>query len=158
MAGADDDGFNVLLRRHQSSPQTPAARAEAGVGAHSIVYNTPRETGLEAWRRPAHRFDPAPSQANRNLTSRILKPPQDNVENISFIIEKWEEMVKRRDGGTGRQALIGDTIPTMMMDMGPAELENCTILSSDRVDTYPKAKAAIRDSVEQTPQAGPNGA
>lgn len=47
-----------------------------GTGAHSTVDvdNTSGEHGLEAWRRLDHRLDPAPAQANLDLTSRISTP------------------------------------------------------------------------------------
>lgn len=53
---------------------------DTGTEAHSIVDNMPGDIGLEAWRRLAHRFDPASTQTNMNL---ILKPTKGRIDNIS---------------------------------------------------------------------------
>lgn len=61
--------------------------------------------------------------------SRILKQPSGRVDNISFVIVRWEEMVRRQDERMGRQALAGDTKRAIMMDMRPAELERHLVLN-----------------------------
>lgn len=58
-------------------------------------------------------------------------------------------MVRRQDERTGRQALTDDTKRAIVMDMCPPEMERHFVLNSDRYDTYPKLKSAIRDYVEQ---------
>lgn len=95
------------------------------------------------------RFDPASAQANLNLMSRILKPPKGKVDHIFFLIGKWEEVVRRQDERTGRQALADDMGRAIMMDTCPAELENHLILNSDRFDKDPKTKFATSDYAEQ---------
>lgn len=82
---------------------------EAGTEAHSILDNTPGKNGLEAWRRHVPRFDPTSTRTNRDLTGKILKPPMGRVENLSCLIEQWEEIVRRQDKRTGRQAVTDDT-------------------------------------------------
>lgn len=42
---------------------------------------------------------------------------------MSFLIEKWEEMVRRQDEQTGPQAPIDDTKRAIMMDACLVELE-----------------------------------
>lgn len=84
-----------------------------------------------------------------NLMNRILKPPTGKVDNIVLLIEKWDEMVRRQDQSTGRQAQTDDTKRVIMMDMCLAEVERHLILNSDRFGTYPELKAATRDYVEQ---------
>lgn len=44
------------------------------------------------------------------------------VEHISFLIEELDEMVRRQDECTGREALADDTRRPIMMDMCPAKL------------------------------------
>lgn len=78
---------------------------ETGTETHSIVDGTPGQNGLEAWRRMVQRFGPASAHANLNLLSSILKPPRGTVDNISYLIEKWERMVRRQKGRTDRQVL-----------------------------------------------------
>lgn len=82
--------------------------------------------------------------------SRIRKPPKSRVDNIVFLIEQWEEMVRRQDARTGRQILTDDTKRAIMMDICPAEFEKHLLLNCDRYDTYPKVKSAIRDYIEHT--------
>lgn len=72
------------------------------------------------------------------------------LESMSWFIEKWEEMVRRQDERTGRQALTDDTKRAIVMDMCPVHLERHPVLNSDWHGTDPKAKSAIRDDVEQT--------
>lgn len=116
---------------------------ESGTEAHSIVDNTPAANGLEARRRLLQRFNPASAQVNLNLMSRILKPPQGRVDNISFTFEQWNAMVDRQDQRTGRESMTEDTEIAIMMDMSPAELERHVLLISVRYDTYPNAAAFL---------------
>lgn len=81
--------------------------------------------------------------------NRIAKPPRDNIVNISFLIESWEQMVRRQDQRTWRHASSDDTKRASMTDIFRAALEKHLILNSDRFDSYPKLKAAIREYVEQ---------
>lgn len=119
--------------------------SETGTEAHSIVDSMPGENGLEAWRRPGQRFDAAPAHANLSIKSEILKPPRGEIDNLSPIVEKWEEMVRRRDGRTGRQALTDDTKRAIIMDMCESELERDSEPNSDRHDTNPKVHSATMD-------------
>lgn len=84
-----------------------------------------------------------------NLMSKILKPPGGKVEHMSFFNEKRGAMVRRQDERTARLALTDDTKRAIMMDMCPPELERHRVLNSDRYDTHPKLKSAIRDYLEQ---------
>lgn len=77
----------------------------ASMEAHSSVDNTPCDNGIDAWKRLVHSFDPTSAQANLNLTIQIVKPPTRNIENAYFVAGEWEEMVRRQDERTGRQAL-----------------------------------------------------
>lgn len=67
---------------------------EAGTEAQPIVDNTPAENGLEAWRRLDQRFAPASEHANLNIRSKIRKPPKNKIDRFSFLIEKWEEILR----------------------------------------------------------------
>lgn len=75
---------------------------------------------MTAWIIFARRFDPALSQASLKPMSRMAKPPKGKLENVSFLIEKSEETVKRQDGRTGRQTLTDDMKRAKMMDVWPA--------------------------------------
>lgn len=114
------------------STRSMRINTEAGTNTYSIIDHA-RRTRAGVGGRLVQRFDPASTQANLNLMSRILKLPKGKVENMSSLFETWEEM----------------------MDMCPTELEEQTILNPDMFDTYPKVKAAIRDYVEQLDEMPP---
>lgn len=44
---------------------------ETGTEAHPIVDSTPGESGLEAWRRCAQRFDPATAHTHLSIMSKM---------------------------------------------------------------------------------------
>lgn len=58
-------------------------------------------------------------------------------------------MVRRQSGWSGRRALTHDTIIAILMDMWGLEVKRDLMLNSDRFDTCPKVKSAIRDYVKQ---------
>lgn len=101
-----------------------------------MVDRTPAENGSEAWGRLVQGFDPASARATLNVMSKIWTPPKGKTDNLSFPIEEWEEMVRRQDQRTGRQALTDGTKKAIMMDMCPIELERRLVLNSDRHDAY----------------------
>lgn len=79
---------------------------EAWTEAHSIMDHAPGKTKnkrIGGAEDIVQCLDPASAQANLNLTSRILKPPKGNVDSFPFLIEKWEDKVRRQDWRTGRE-------------------------------------------------------
>lgn len=68
-----------------------------------------------------------------------------------FLMEKREDILRRQDERTGRQAFTDETKNTIMMDMCPAELERHLILNSDRYDTHPKVKRGIMSRCVTSP-------
>lgn len=128
--------------------------AEAGAASLSIVDNTPLGNGLEAWRRLVHRFDPASALANLRLMNNILKHPKGRVDNIIFLVDKWEDMVRPQDDRTGRRSLTDETKQATLTDVCPTELERHLMFNSDRFDTCPNLRPAIRDYVQQLRHKG----
>lgn len=84
--------------------------------------------------------DPASAHANLNLMSNIHKPCRGNLENMPFLIDKREGLVRRQKEGTGHQALTDDTKSANMMDTCPDEIEHHFVPDSDRYDWYSKVK------------------
>lgn len=103
---------------------------EAGTEAHSIVDNTPAENRLEAWRGIAQRFDPMYAHANQ--MSKSLKPPKGKIEHLCFSSKRWEEMVRRQDESSGRQARTAGSKWAIMADICPVALERHLVLNPDR--------------------------
>lgn len=92
-AGEGDDCTHENQQRSRSckvcaAPLRLLMCTETGTEAHSIVDNTPAETGLEAWRRLVERFDPWSAHANLNIMSKILRPPKGKFDNISLLMQK----------------------------------------------------------------------
>lgn len=58
--------------------------------------------------RLARRFDPAEARANLNPTSRVLQLTRGKVENMPPFNQKREDILRRQDEGTRRQALADD--------------------------------------------------
>lgn len=47
-----------------------------------------------------------------------VPPHMGEVDNINFLVEKWDKMVRRRDVRTARQVLIDDTKkPILLCDV-----------------------------------------
>lgn len=128
VAGAKGEKFKALGRSPAAERASSGSRGQqhnkcnAPSAAHlrkpsheyrgrdiTIVDNTPAGNGLEAWRRPVQKFDPASAHANLNMMSNILRPPKGKVENMSFRVGKWEEMVRRQDERTGGRSLTDET-------------------------------------------------
>lgn len=72
---------------------------KTGTETHSIVDNTPGETGCKHGWGLVQRLDPASAQANLNLMSNILQPPNGSIANISSLIENGEEWCGDRMSG-----------------------------------------------------------
>lgn len=162
VAGARDERFNTLMEwvetRDLAAPTVdPATSNTPGVdrfGQHvfaSLLHPRQHARGerLEAWRRLVQRFDSGSAHAHLNLMSRILKLPKGKANSISFVTEKWEDVVMRIGERTGRQALTDDMKRAIIMEKRPSECEKHLILNADRFDTYPKSEAAVRYYVEQ---------
>lgn len=134
----------------RAAPLVPACpRAQIGTKAHPIVGNIPAQNGLEGWGRLVQRFDPASGHANYNIMSNLLKHPKGNIVNMSFFIDKSEELQRRQDERTGRQAVGDDTKTAIMMDMCRVGLERRLAFNFNRHDTSPTVQRAISNYVEQ---------
>lgn len=48
-------------------------------------------------------FDSASAQANLNLMGIVLNTHMGQVKHITFLVEKWENMLCRQDERTGGQ-------------------------------------------------------
>lgn len=78
----------------------------------------------------------------RQLDERELESPKRKID------IKWFLIGNETKQNTSRHCPTIRTI-AFMMDMCPIELGRCLVLQSDRCDTRPKVKSAIRDCVEQ---------
>ena len=123
---------------------------EDGTEARTIVDNTPGDNGAEAWRLLAKRFDPATEGNNISLMNQILQPPKGKIDNITYLIEKWEELVQRQEMRTRTTILTESTRRTLLVNMCPDVLADHLMMHGQLYPTYQAAKSFIRDYVERS--------
>ena len=62
--------------------------------ALTVVKNSHKGQGPDAWRRLNREYEPNNPQANRRLLLKILKPPQKPLDALRAGIETWEKDCK----------------------------------------------------------------
>lgn len=121
LAGPEDDRFETLLglaaaREPTATTGAPEASSlpgaerfgkhvhailllstVSGTEVHPIVDNMLGENGFEAWGLFVQWFDPASAHSNLNITRTTFIPPTGKFENISFLIDTWDDLVRRQD-------------------------------------------------------------
>ena len=97
------------------------ALTTSGTDAFSIVKNTPKRMGLDAWRRIVRKFDPNNPVANLRLLKKIMQPPQVSMDQLPGAIEQWEQhythyMDRTREQLTDsmRRAVLQSMCPTVL--------------------------------------------
>lgn len=76
------------------------------------------------------RAEMVPASAVVNLN--LLNFRKGDIENMSFLVEKLEQMVRRHGARTGRLALTDGTKRASTKDMSLVDLERHLVLTSDR--------------------------
>ena len=115
---------------------------------YSVVFNSRKKCGLDAWRRLCHVYEPHNPRSNMRLLRRILVQPRATLDNLRSAIDKWEadmlEYVQR-----GNQDLADAQKITILLSMLPESLEDHMELNIARLDTYAKARAEVISYTEQ---------
>ena len=108
--------------------------------AFSIVRNTTRGNGLEAWRKINRRFDPATGGSRKSLLRHVLAPPKLKLEELSAGIESWMDLIRRyedcKDSRGEGQELPEDVKISILESMCPVEIERHLQLNRSRLDTF----------------------
>ena len=120
--------------------------------SYSIVKNTRRGRGLEAYRRLARRFDPATGGRRLNMLRTVLQPGRTTLDQLAAALERWEEQLYRyerfkNENGT-RSQLTDDVKLAALISMAPEELERHLQLNGSRFGTYLAAREKVRLFVE----------
>ena len=58
--------------------------------ALTVVKNSEKSQGCDAWRRLNRAYEPNNPQANLRLLRQIIQPSQTNLENLRQAVEAWE--------------------------------------------------------------------
>ena len=58
--------------------------------ALTIVRNSAKGHGLDAWRRMCKEYEPTTDQANLRLLKRVLQPAQQSIDGLRTAMETWE--------------------------------------------------------------------
>ena len=115
---------------------------------YSVVFNSRKRCGLDAWRRLCHVYEPNNARSNMRLLRRILVQPRSTLEQLRASIDKWEadlvEYVQR-----GGRDLDDDQKVTILLSMVPEQLEDHLEMNIGRLDTYAKARAEVISYTEQ---------
>ena len=57
--------------------------------ALTIVRNSAKGHGLDAWRRMCKEYEPTTDQANLRLLKRVLQPAQQSIDGLRTAMETW---------------------------------------------------------------------
>eukprot|EP00435_Cladocopium_sp_Y103_P030290 s1121_g7.t1 len=116
--------------------------------AYGTVYNSRKKSGLDAWRRLSHVYEPLNPRSNMRLLRRILVQPRSTLENLRSAIDRWEASILEYTQ-RGNQDLSDVAKITGLMAMCPENLEDHLELNIGRLDTYAKMRSEVVSYTEQ---------
>jgi len=112
-----------------------------------IVRNTPRNSGLDAWRRLNKRYDPNNPQSNMHLLRKVMRPKPAALGALLTAIEDWESLYRVYQDKTGEH--LSDAMQRMCLHaMVPNDLLEHLELETIRLDTFAKTKLEIERYLE----------
>ncbi len=123
--------------------------------ALTVVRNSERGQGLDAWRRLNREYEPNNPQANLRLLKKVLQPAQQSIDTLRASIETWEREYKMYSDRSGE--VLSDAIQRLtLQSMAPPSLQEHLDFHAGRLVTYSLLKAEIDAylDVKQSAQAG----
>ncbi len=123
--------------------------------ALTVVRNSERGQGLDAWRRLNREYEPNNPQANLRLLKKVLQPAQQSIDTLRVSIETWEREYKMYSDRSGEAP--SDAIQRLtLQSMAPPSLQEHLDFHAGRLVTYNLLKAEIDLclDVKQSAQAG----
>eukprot|EP00435_Cladocopium_sp_Y103_P011381 s4126_g3.t1 len=116
--------------------------------AYDTVYNSRKKSGLDAWRRLSHVYEPLNPRSNMRLLRRILVQPRSTLESLRSAIDRWEaDILEYTQRGNQDLSDVGKI--TVLMAMCPENLEDHLELNIGRLDTYAKMRSEVVSYTEQ---------
>ena len=108
----------------------------------TVVRNSERDMGLDAWRRLHREHEPNNPQANLRLLKKVLQPAQQSIDNLRSATETWEQMYKQYRDRTGED-LSDNVCKLTLQSMCPTSLQEHLDFHSGRLLTYDLLKAEV---------------
>ena len=115
--------------------------------ALSIVKNSCRGVGLDAWRRLSKRYDPNNPQTNMHLLRKVLHPTRVGLTQLRAHVESWEEEYRLYREKTGED-ISDSTQRVCLMSMCPEVLAQHLGMNTIRLDGYQGMKAEVMGYLE----------
>ena len=117
--------------------------------ALSIVKNSCKGVGLDAWRRLCKRYGPNNPQTNMHLLRKVLHPTRVTLAQLRAHVESWEEEYRLYREKTGED--ISDSMQRVcLMSMCPEVLAQHLDMNVIRLDNYQRMKAEIMGYLESS--------
>ena len=110
--------------------------------ALTIVRNSAKGHGLDAWRRLCKEYEPTNDQANLRLLKKVLQPKQQNLDTLRTAIETWEREYRLYCERTTED--LSDSVRRLtLQSMCPQALQEHLEFHSARLNSYPVLRAEI---------------
>ena len=110
--------------------------------ALTVVRNSERGQGLDAWRRLNREYEPNNPQANLRLLKKVLQPAQQSIDTLRASIETWEREYRMYRDRSGE--VLSDAIQRLtLQSMAPPSLQEHLDFHAGRLVTYTLLKAEI---------------
>ena len=122
--------------------------------SHELTERAENRSGLDAWRRITHRFDPTTVGRRRNLLDSVLNPGTADLKKLRAFIEDWEKAVRDYEGrksSTGEIRKIDDDMKTGILQNMPKDegLRKHLRMNHSRFATYTSMRDEIFGYCEQ---------
>ena len=124
--------------------------------ALTIVRNSNKGFGLDAWRRLCREYEPTTDQANLRLLKRVLQPPQQSIDNLRMAIETWEREYREYHERT-LEDLSDSVLRLTLQAMCPPALQEHLEFHSGRLSNYKTLKAEIDSYLDIKTSTKPMG-
>lgn len=110
--------------------------------ALTVVKNSEKSQGCDAWRRLHRAYEPNNPQANLRLLRKIIQPAQSSLEHLRQAVETWEASYR-----TYRERTLEDLPDSVrrlaIRAMCPTSLQEHLDFHSARLNTYDLTKSEV---------------
>jgi hypothetical protein len=125
--------------------------------ALTVVRNSAKGQGLDAWRRLCREYEPTTDQANLRLLKKVLQPRQQTIDTLRSSMETWEREYREYHDRTGDE--LSDAVLRLTLQaMCPKALQEHLEFHSARLTSYKLLKSEIDAYLEIKMAASSSGA
>ena len=108
----------------------------------TIVRNSNKGFGLDAWRRLCREYEPSTEQANFRILRRVLQPAQQSLDHLRMSIETWERETREYQDRSSEK-LSDAVLRLTLQSMCPPSLQEHIEFHSNRLSNYKTLKQEI---------------